>query len=776
MALGILVMVTALCISAVAIYYSIAGLVAIFAAAAIPIMVMGGALEIGKLVTAVWLHKYWGQAKWWLRSYLALSVVVLMLITSMGIFGFLSKAHIEQTSASIESVESISRMEEEIARQELLIVRAEERIVNAEASIGKNNSAIQQQIDTEQSRIDKAYDRIEPAIAEQNVIIETQLSALEDKVSVYSEEIKALDLELIRLNGLVDQYRQELSTTTLASVEDEIKPYLDQISQLDADLERINTQANQYEQRISEVKIDGSAIEALQKQIADIENAIVVTTNKLQSTERAKIQEGQAVIGVTSDGLFGSNTRTALAKWVDAQQSRISTLQTQAVELRTQAQSTLDAERTRLTDLVKDLRGPQAASVQKRKQALLDTIDTIRNDEASSLKDNRSVVQAKIDTVLTTDITANRDARRLAQTEITKLRQADDVRITSARTAIKELRVGADAQIAASNKLIQQLRDSITVGADADVDQLVSEQQAKIKVANDTIDSLTQQKYDIEAEYRKLEAEVGPVKYIAEFVYGTEADRDILEEAVRWVIITIIFVFDPLAVLLLIASQYTFEFNRKRKDDDGERLRQEYEQARAQRIVDNPGFTVEMPEPASQEEKVEDARVDEPTDSNIQDGDVEHHERDREADDAEDLSRRSVVESTEEQVPNSDEAQEQTDTSEDPGGSVGEIPEQVAVRELEYAEKEKETNWVDAKRRWKEENPKEHIKEWKQAYINGEVDEVPWEKYLEEGTAKRYIFKDKEAQVKDIALQEDYKQNAEQNESTIWNRLKRDKD
>ena len=64
MALGILVLLSALSISAVAIYYSIAGLVAIFAAAAIPIMVMGTVLEVGKLVTAVWLHKYWGKAVW----------------------------------------------------------------------------------------------------------------------------------------------------------------------------------------------------------------------------------------------------------------------------------------------------------------------------------------------------------------------------------------------------------------------------------------------------------------------------------------------------------------------------------------------------------------------------------------------------------------------------------------------------------------------------------------------------------------------------------------
>ena len=93
MIFGLLTLITALSISAVAIYYSVAGLMAIFAAAALPIMIMGGVLEISKLVTAVWLHKYWKQATWWLKSYLSIAVVVLMFITSMGIFGFLSSAH-----------------------------------------------------------------------------------------------------------------------------------------------------------------------------------------------------------------------------------------------------------------------------------------------------------------------------------------------------------------------------------------------------------------------------------------------------------------------------------------------------------------------------------------------------------------------------------------------------------------------------------------------------------------------------------------------------------
>src|SRR5210317_1390868 len=125
---GLLTLLTALCISAIAIYYSVAGLVAIFAAAALPIIIMGTALEIGKLVTAVWLHKYWSKATWWLRTYLSTAVVVLMFITSMGIFGYLSKAHIEQTASAQEGQAQIVRIDAEIARNEEVIARAEAKI------------------------------------------------------------------------------------------------------------------------------------------------------------------------------------------------------------------------------------------------------------------------------------------------------------------------------------------------------------------------------------------------------------------------------------------------------------------------------------------------------------------------------------------------------------------------------------------------------------------------------------------------------------------------
>ena len=197
MALGILVLITALSISAVAIYYSIAGLVAIFAAAALPIMIMGGVLEVGKLVTAVWLHKYWKQATWWLKYYLATAVLVLMFITSMGIFGFLSKAHIEQTSAGEESVAQVQQIENEVTRLNAIIKRADDKVKALETSGTGSDANIQSQIDKEQIRIDDAYTRIQPAIDEQNAIIA-------NVTSLFQTELDKIDKELQILQGYVD--------------------------------------------------------------------------------------------------------------------------------------------------------------------------------------------------------------------------------------------------------------------------------------------------------------------------------------------------------------------------------------------------------------------------------------------------------------------------------------------------------------------------------------------------------------------------------------------
>ena len=380
---GILTLLSALTISAVAIYYSIAGLVAIFAAAAIPIIIMGTALEIGKLVTAVWLHKYWQQATWWLKTYLTTAVIVLMFITSMGIFGFLSKAHIEQTSAGEESVAQVERLAGEIERQQDIIVRAEEKIKKLETSTVGGDANIQSQIDAEQERIDKAYVRVQPAIDEQQKIIDSQ-------ATLYKNELAKIDAEMETLQGYIDS---------------------------------------------------------------------------------GDTKKAQQMIGASADGIFGKKTADKIGDWQEAKA--------------------------------------------KERNELIDKIERASNNP-----------QAK-----------------------------------AAAEEIKRLRTTVEQQIKDSNALINRLRNQLgDTDKTADIDSQVDAQNLRIKNANTEIDTLTDEKYALEGEYRKLEAEVGPIKYIAEFVYGENATQNMLEEAVRWVIIIIIFVFDPLAVLLLIASQYTFHW------------------------------------------------------------------------------------------------------------------------------------------------------------------------------------------------------------------------
>ena len=118
MIFGLFVLGVALTISAVAAYYSIAGLCAIFAAAVTPIIIMGAALELGKITATVWLHKYWHKANIQFKLYLIPAIIVLMLITSMGIFGFLSKAHMDQNITVGDSAAQVQILDEKIKTEQ----------------------------------------------------------------------------------------------------------------------------------------------------------------------------------------------------------------------------------------------------------------------------------------------------------------------------------------------------------------------------------------------------------------------------------------------------------------------------------------------------------------------------------------------------------------------------------------------------------------------------------------------------------------------------------
>jgi hypothetical protein len=112
-----LTLLVALSLSSVAAWYSIIGLTAIFAGAVIPVIIMGGILEVGKITTTVWLRKYWNRCGFMLKLYLVPAVIALALLTSMGIFGFLSKAHMEHGLNTGDSQAKLSLYDEKIKTQ-----------------------------------------------------------------------------------------------------------------------------------------------------------------------------------------------------------------------------------------------------------------------------------------------------------------------------------------------------------------------------------------------------------------------------------------------------------------------------------------------------------------------------------------------------------------------------------------------------------------------------------------------------------------------------------
>jgi flagellar basal body-associated protein FliL len=135
MPLALLTFITGLAISAIAIYYSVIGLAAIFAAAVIPIIVMGTVLEVSKLVAAWWLKANWNRAPILLKSYMLIAVIVLMLITSMGIFGFLSKAHSDQAVPTGDVAAQVSVFDEKIKTQRDNIEAARRALSQMDAQV-----------------------------------------------------------------------------------------------------------------------------------------------------------------------------------------------------------------------------------------------------------------------------------------------------------------------------------------------------------------------------------------------------------------------------------------------------------------------------------------------------------------------------------------------------------------------------------------------------------------------------------------------------------------
>ena len=190
-------LLSGLAISTVAIYYSVAGLVSIFAAAAIPIIVMGAALEISKLVATVWLKLNWKRAPVFIRTYLLIAIAVLMVITSMGIFGFLSKAHSDQSliSGDVQSKlaiydEKIKTAKENIEADRKQLKQMDEAVDQVMARSTSEEGA------TKANAIRKSQQRDRTALAKDIEANQKLIASLNDEAAPIRAEIRKVEAEV----------------------------------------------------------------------------------------------------------------------------------------------------------------------------------------------------------------------------------------------------------------------------------------------------------------------------------------------------------------------------------------------------------------------------------------------------------------------------------------------------------------------------------------------------------------------------------------------------
>jgi hypothetical protein len=386
----LLIAATAFIIAGCAAYFSVSGLATLFAGAFWSIVVMGGILEVGKLVATSFLYRYWKQTSFFLKTYLMTAIFVLMVITSAGIFGYLSRAHIEQQGNITDAEVVVQRIDSQIEREQSKISNLNERI----GDLKSNDIDYSDSIKRQESIRDSAWDIVQNDI-------DFEQSQINDIQSILREQLESLD-----------------------------KKYELDIQDLNAEQDRIE--------------------------------------NELQ------------LIAEQEKGLFSSKQ----------------------------------------TDLKQSLRNQQSEIIDKKD-----------------------------------------DLRAKLGIDKQELRDDANSRITVHQDRIAQYRSRAQETIDGANNRINDLRDEEELAGSSNTDK-VSELQAEIDTIYTTIDGLNDEKFDAEAKVRLVESEVGPVKYVAEAIYG-DTEKSTLEKAVRMLIIMIVFVFDPLAVALVLAYNSLVMMGRK---------------------------------------------------------------------------------------------------------------------------------------------------------------------------------------------------------------------
>lgn len=284
--MSILLLIVALCISSVAAFYSVVGLAAIFSGSTVAVILMGSFLEAAKITTAAWLHKNWKHLPILLKTYLTLAVVVLMFITSIGIFGFLSKAHIAQ-----EQRQHALQTESDNIKAEQDLVTADLNTAKARIAILQSNTAfddIRTRVTTEQQ-----------TLASIDTEKQTALAPIVDKIAKLQSDIDNTNQlvaqkkvsELQKLVGIPPDGQYGSSTKT--KVANYLKSRQEQIDALKVESTnteaRFSTQYSQTNQRIEALQSQLSDPTSVKKEVQDLQSKIGQLQDK-QSQIVAKLE------------------------------------------------------------------------------------------------------------------------------------------------------------------------------------------------------------------------------------------------------------------------------------------------------------------------------------------------------------------------------------------------------------------------------------------------------------------------------------------------------
>ena len=202
---GLLTLITSIAIAGVAAWFSIAGLMIFFGGMPLSIAIMAGTLEVGKLLTASWLYRYWNETSLALKSYLTTAVIVLMLITSAGIYGYLSKAASDVSSDGAVAFAEVDRLDGQIAREENKIDILEDRILSIGGTVDVSESITQQE-----TIRDGAWQRVQGDID----YAQGQIDRLRDQLAVLDKAVndlrnKGVEVVVLDEGGIFQQGETE---------------------------------------------------------------------------------------------------------------------------------------------------------------------------------------------------------------------------------------------------------------------------------------------------------------------------------------------------------------------------------------------------------------------------------------------------------------------------------------------------------------------------------------------------------------------------------------